>query len=98
MSGQVYQLFGSPGPVFESSKRGGVGVDGAASLDWGAAHRRVDLMQDALLVQRRGKVFWVCPNCQRTLGEVAGSRLIVAVKRSWHFTFRAEDRNAPAET
>jgi ribosomal protein L37AE/L43A len=45
----------------------------------------------ARVVVRGGKRWWLCPNCDHTLGELVGVRLVVVI-RGRRFTFELVPR------
>ena len=46
---------------------------------------------DATIMPIGDKTFWKCPNCQRTMGEVVGVRLIIIVRRERVLNFPITD-------
>lgn len=37
------------------------------------------LIHDAAIVEIKGKRWWRCPNCGKTLGELVGNRVVIKV-------------------
>lgn len=46
---------------------------------------------EARIRQQGERSYWVCPNCDRTMGEIVGTRLIVIVRREKTLNFPIVD-------
>lgn len=49
------------------------------------------MTREADIVQRGAHWFWCCPNCQRTMGELLGTRLLVIISRDRMASFPLVD-------
>lgn len=49
------------------------------------------MTQDAHIRQQGDHRFWCCGNCQRTLGEIIGTRLVIIIKRERIVNFPLRD-------